>query len=64
VTNLRKLRRARGLSLRHLARLTGVSHPTLIRLERGDSWGREKTRAALSEFFGLPIHYILRPMDN
>lgn len=31
-TNLRALRRARGLSVRALAR-SGVSHPTLLRLE-------------------------------
>jgi transcriptional regulator with XRE-family HTH domain len=64
VTNLTHLRRSRGLSVRGLARLTGVSHPTLLRLERGESWGRPRTRDALSAFFGLPIHDILRPVDN
>lgn len=63
-TNLRALRVARGLSVRHLARLTGVSHPTLLRLERGDSWGSPKTRAALVDYFGLPVADILRPADT
>ncbi len=63
-THLRALRRARGLSVRHLARLTGVSHPTILRLERAESWGSPKTRAALAEYFGLPVADILRPVDN
>lgn len=63
MTNLRKLRLQRGHSVRALARLTGVSHPTLLRLERGESWGSPATRAALSRYFGLPTHEILRPLD-
>lgn len=62
-TNLYRLRRSRGLSKRHLGRLTGVSHPTIIRLERGDSWGSPRTRDALSAYFGVPVHELLRPLD-
>lgn len=64
MTNLRKLRLQRGHSVRALARLTGVSHPTLLRLERGQSWGSPKTREALTAYFDLPTHEILRPVDN
>lgn len=59
MTRLRALRRSRGLSVRHLGRLTGVSHTTLLRLERGESWGSPRTREALEAYFGVPIADIL-----
>ena len=62
-TRLRELRRARGLSVRGLSLRCGVSHPTLLRLERGESWGSPKTRAALSAYFAQDIADILRPLD-
>jgi transcriptional regulator with XRE-family HTH domain len=63
VTRLHELRRARGFTLRGAARVIGISHATLLRLERGDSWGSPKSRAALSMYFGLPVADILRPVD-
>jgi transcriptional regulator with XRE-family HTH domain len=60
VTRLHALRRSRGLSGRAAARLIGVSHSTLLRLERGDSWGSPTSREALEAYFSLPIADILQ----
>lgn len=50
--NLRELRTERGLSLRQLAKATGLSATLLSQLERGISQPSLKTLRALSRVFG------------
>jgi transcriptional regulator with XRE-family HTH domain len=58
--NLRALRKARGLGLRELARLVGVSASTLSRAEGGRfETVRFSTIQALSRFFGMSIDDLL-----
>lgn len=51
-TTIRRMREARGLSLRELERITGINRGTLSRIERGWLASAEETAkllAALSE---------------
>jgi transcriptional regulator with XRE-family HTH domain len=60
-TILKRLRLERGLSSRALAASVGVSHVTILRLERGISAGHPSTRAALARVMGVPIDVLLLP---
>jgi transcriptional regulator with XRE-family HTH domain len=52
---LKRLREARLLSVAELAAETGVSEPTLYRLEASGGTPRMSTLAALSQFFHVTI---------
>jgi transcriptional regulator with XRE-family HTH domain len=58
-TILRRLRLERGLTLRETADLVGTSHVTIYNLERGESNGRPRTRAALARAFDIPADVLL-----
>lgn len=55
---LRKLRRARGLSLEQLAAIADGVHPTTVdRWERGASCPDDQ-KVRVARFFGVPVHHI------
>jgi transcriptional regulator with XRE-family HTH domain len=60
-TILKRLRLERGMSSRALAASVGVSHVTILRLERGVSTGHPRTRAALARAMGVPVDVLLLP---
>jgi transcriptional regulator with XRE-family HTH domain len=51
---LRELRRARGLSMEDVARLSGVSWRTIQRIETGKSRPHRPTRDAIARALGVP----------
>ncbi len=51
---LRRTRRWSGLSLKEVARATGVPFGSLAQIERRELVAAAKHRKALSEFFGKP----------
>lgn len=59
---LRRERLARGLSQADLARIAGVSQPTVSFLERGLSRPRPRSRVAIARALGID-HAELFPID-
>ncbi len=52
---LRQLREEANLTLREVAKLTGVSVPTISRIENGDSPPHIRTALRLAEFFETTV---------
>lgn len=57
-TEIRKLRIRRGLRLRQLAALAGISLPYLARIETGDRNGMPDTIVAIANALDVPIEQI------
>jgi len=58
-TELRRLRRARDLTLADVRQATGVSEPVLSTVERGIVAPKPEQANALAQFFGKPITVLL-----
>lgn len=58
-TRLRALRSSKGLSLRQVARKTGISASTLSRLERDMSMADTNSLSALAEFYNVSFAILL-----
>ncbi len=58
---LKSARRMRGLSVRELAALAGVSHETISRYERGVMKPSSTVLIRIARALDLPIEYFLRP---
>ena len=58
-TELRRLRRARDLTLSDVRQATGVSEPVLSTVERGIVAPKPEQAEALADFFGKPIDVLL-----
>ncbi|WP_051914704.1 helix-turn-helix domain-containing protein [Thermorudis peleae] len=54
VKPLRQWRIEKGYGLKELARRAGVSHTTVLRIERGETHGQAGTYRKLAEALGLP----------
>lgn len=54
VCHLRAAREAKGLHLRQMEELTGVSRGTLSQIERGERLPKDKIVPALEDAYGLP----------
>lgn len=54
VCHLRAAREARGLHLRQMEELTGVSRGTLSQIERGERLPKDRIVPVLEEAYGLP----------
>jgi HTH-type transcriptional regulator, competence development regulator len=52
-TRLRRTRRARALSQRDLARITGIAHDTISQLETGKREAQPRTIRKLAEALGV-----------
>ena len=57
--NLKRLREAKNLSIRGLAKLIGISHNTLASYEREDFTPSIITGNKLAQFFNVPIEYFV-----
>ena len=56
VSNVTSVRKARGLTSAALAAAAGVSHPTLLKLERGELMAvRAASLVAVAEALGLSV---------
>lgn len=69
--NLRKARVERGLTINELGRLVHYSHSAIARAERGTLYSgtkkdirREAFWKTMSEFFDLPIDYLMETNDE
>jgi len=62
-TTMHALRQREGISARELGRRCGIAHVSVLRLERGQSVGNSRTRAALEDYFKLPAHLLLAPAE-
>lgn len=58
INNIRKLRKERGLSIKKLSKLTGVSAPTLSRYENGDRHPKIENWKKLADYFGVSVEYL------
>ncbi len=58
MNRLRELRKERGLTLRQLNNLTGISDVNLSRYERGMFQPRENKWQKLADYYGVPISYL------
>ena len=58
MNRLRELRKERGLTLRQLNNLTGISDVNLSRYERGVNQPREQAWKKLSDYYNAPIPYL------
>jgi transcriptional regulator with XRE-family HTH domain len=56
---LAEARKSKGLSRHQLAKLAGVGHQTIARLERGEFAPRSDTFAALTDALGLSFTDLL-----
>ena len=56
--NIRKLRKERGLSIRELSKLTGISAPTLSRYENGDRHPKIENWQKLADYFGVSVEHL------
>ncbi len=54
-TPLRTLRKARGLSLQHVADAVGADTGNLSRIERIEQYPSRELAASLAKFFGPPL---------
>ena len=61
---LRELRTERGLTLRELAKQTGIDHTTLYHAEVGKRHLTVKRAWLLADFFGVTTDYMLGRTDN
>src|SRR5947209_7419992 len=52
-------RRARGFSQEEVARLLGVSRPTLVSIEKGTRMARAAEVSALADLFGCSVHELV-----
>jgi len=57
---VRVARKAKGLSVAELARLAGVSVPTVYAIEQGRNVGRVSTLASLATVLELPLTDLVR----
>lgn len=57
--NLRELREKKGLSVRALAELIGISHNTLASYERYDIIPTVLNAIKICEFFNVPVEYLV-----
>lgn len=58
MNRLRELRKERGLTLRQLNNLTGISDVNLSRYERGTVQPKEETWRKLAYYYGIQISYL------
>lgn len=63
-TNLRVLRKARGLSQISLQMKTGIEQALLSKYETGARVPPTETLLILSDFYGVRIDYILKRTDK
>lgn len=63
-TNLRVLRKARGLSQISLQMKTGIEQALLSKYETGSRVPPTETLLILSDFYGVSIDYILKRTNN
>lgn len=59
MSNLRKLRKERKLTVRDLSEKVNISFPTISRLENGETSFTSEYLEALSKFFDVSIDYLL-----
>ena len=57
--NLKELRNKKGLSIRALAELIGISRNTLSSYERYDIVPTVLNAVKICEFFGVPVEYLV-----
>ena len=55
MTNLRKLRKARGLTLDEVSRAAGIDSGGLSRIERGEQFPGRETALNLAAFYGVSV---------
>lgn len=60
-SNIKRLRKAKGLSQVDLAKLTGMSSKFISYIESGHQWGSFKSLVTLSEALGVEPFELLRP---
>src|SRR5437764_9710799 len=60
---LRAKRRSKGLSIREVAQQTGVSAPTLSRVERGQHLPERENLLRIARWAGVRIDPVLHPHD-
>lgn len=53
--SLKSARRARGWSVRELARRSGVSHPTIVRMEAGRTRAEHRNERRVAAALGQPV---------
>ena len=58
-TELRRLRRARDLTLFDVSEATGIAEPRLSRVERGQAQPRPDEAEALAAFFRKPFDVLM-----
>lgn len=63
-TNLRKLRKERGLTQIALQMKTGIEQALLSKFENGERVPPTDTLLCLADFYGVSIDYILCRTDN
>lgn len=63
-TNLRKLRKERGLTQLSLQMKTGIEQALISKYETGERIPPTDTLVILADFFGVSIDYILCRTDN
>ena len=63
-TNLRKLRKEKGLTQIALQTQTGIEQALLSKFENGERIPPTETLIILADFFGVSIDYILCRTDN
>lgn len=58
--NLKRLRKAKGLSIRGLSREVGISHITLAAYERQKIVPSLENGFKLAEYFDIPVEYLVK----
>jgi transcriptional regulator with XRE-family HTH domain len=61
---VRELRRERGLTIRQLAEMSGVSYATIVHLENGDTTPRPSTLEKLASALDVPLREITRSPED
>lgn len=61
---IRKIRKARGLTLAEVENLAGISNGNLSRIERGDQWVSEEVLFALARVLEVPVADFFIQGDN
>lgn len=62
--NLRKIRKARGLTQIRLQMLTGIEQALLSKFETGERTPPTETLLLLAEFYNVSMDYLLCRTDN